>query len=310
MLLLYFPVPVATAVRLKITTKRPSAAFLFRACNTVLLVLLAWQLARLFWLLAAPPALPDKPLPQAAAPAALRDISALLAANLFGVAGGGQAATGDSSNLPATSLSFKLRGIIAGSDKQPGAALFSGIEAKEKAVAVGQTIQPGVMLQAAHAAYIVLNNNGRLERLDLDAKPALEIPTGQAALDAARQLRSTTSDLAPSPVAPVAGPAPGGARVSRGQLAQAMQGGNVAEWARGLANAPSGGILVENTATQPLARTLNLQNGDVIKSVNGVPLSRTADISTLYGIFSQQPEARLEVFRNGSPMQLHYQIQP
>lgn len=88
------------------------------------------------------------------------------------------------------------------------------------------------------------------------------------------------------------------------------QRGNLSDWDKGLANFASGGIRVVDAEKQPLAQTLNLQNGDVIKSINDHDLNQLADVSLIYHYFSQSQNVNMTILRDGQPQQLHFDIQP
>nr|WP_145927246.1 type II secretion system protein N [Jeongeupia sp. USM3] len=163
-----------------------------------------------------------------------------------------------------SSLSARLIAVVAG-DARSSAAVFTGLEASAVALRVGDDLQPGVRLVQVARDRVELERNGRREVLMLDGRDASAAAPG---LPAAAEPAAQT--------------------LYRGQLAATMQAGNIADWARGLAPAPGGGILVNDPAQQPLARSLQLQAGDVLKSVNGQNLAQPADMSLLFTAFSQQ----------------------
>ncbi|HSC80341.1 MAG TPA: hypothetical protein VLC08_08305, partial [Chitinolyticbacter sp.] len=98
--------------------------------------------------------------------------------------------------------------------------------------------------------------------------------------------------------------------VTRGVMADAMQGLNIADWNKGLAAVQGGGIRITDASTQPFASLLQLQNGDVLKQANGRMLADVSDMSLVYSQFSQLSQVSLQVLRNGSLVNLQYQIQP
>ncbi|MDW5416572.1 type II secretion system protein N [Iodobacter sp. CM08] len=253
----------------------------------VLLCVLLWLLAGLFWRV-------FEPSPQALRLILPLEISAQRAQD-FSVA---QDWFGSDTSQATTvsTLQAKLLAVIAG-QKGYGAAIFTGLEASAVAAQVGQTLQGNIKLIEIAADHVVLDDNGRRQTLMLEGHNSVPVLASGALLPA------TPSNNAPAAAAAQA-------TLSRGQLAGAMQGANVADWAKGLSTYREGGIQIDNIATQPFSRLLQLQNGDVIKTINGQNLAQVADISLIYTVFSQQPQVLLVVLRNGSSVNLQYLIQP
>ncbi|HEY9103648.1 type II secretion system protein N [Chitinimonas sp.] len=287
----------------------PNSPWFYRCLNAVLLLVVAWLSAGLIWQVFAPRAKPPVAAPaQAAVRSVTQDMSPLNA--LFGPPSGG--------DLQASSLSLKLRGVIA--SETPAAAVFERAGQPSLAVRTGEEIEAGVVLLEVAADHVVVDNHGRRERLELDAKAAAQgvLPAADAPPPAPSPMIVPAGPVSlPPPVAPSGrmSMAPPGGRggdersLSRQALVAGMQGLNVADWARGLSDAPAGGIMVESAASQPLAGPLGLQSGDILKSVNGAALARKGDISALYGAFSSASAIQIEILRNGTPMSLRYRIE-
>lgn len=293
----------------------PATPWFYRCLNALLLIVLAWLLASLFWLVFSPKAtLPVAAPAVAVARPILADVSAMN--RWFG-----QPATGG--DMQPSTLNVKLRGVIATST--PAAAIFERNGQQPIAVKTGGELDSGVRLVEVTGDYVVVDNRGRRERIELDAKPAVvgilpadTPPPG----DTHNMIQTVTPDVAP---VVVAAPKPktvkpnvshadsgrGGDErmVSRQSLMGGMQSLNVNDWARGLGDAPEKGIAVLDAQAQPLAPILGLQTGDVVKSVNGRPLAHKADISALYGAFSTAKLVNLEILRSGTPMSLRYRIE-
>ncbi|GHD58332.1 type II secretion system protein N [Jeongeupia chitinilytica] len=265
--------------------KWPATGRAIPVLEFMLTLALAWLAAGLFWLVLAPRSAVPVLKPPETAPA-VPNLVWRNAPAWFGATAGSETAS---------TLSARLIAVIAG-DERSSAAVFSGIEASAVAVRVGQAVQPGVQLVRVARDRVELERNGRREILMLDGHDASAMATTTVA-----------------PVAAAATPATGelpAQTLYRGQLAATMQAGNIADWAKGLAAAPGGGILINDPAQQPLARSLQLQAGDVLKSVNGQVLAQPADMSLLLTVFSQQAQIKLSVLRGGAPTTLQYQIQP
>ncbi|GAB3250586.1 type II secretion system protein N [Chitinimonas naiadis] len=283
----------------------PVTPWFYRCLNAVLLLIVAWLAAGLIWQVFAPRAAAPVAAPAVASQRPVtQDMSPLNA--LFSEQAGG--------DTQPSSLSAKLRGVIA--SETPAAAVFERPGQSSVAVRTGEELEPGVRLLEVAADYVVLDNRGRRERLELDAKAAA---AGVMPADTAPPPPSSpliTPAAVPAPMAqrppmppPQAGRGGDERSLSRQALVAGMQGLNVADWSRGLADAPGGGIAVESAASQPLSGPLGLQSGDVLKSVNGATLARKGDISALYGAFSSAPAIHIEILRNGTPMSLRYRIE-
>ncbi|WP_432719997.1 hypothetical protein R0381_003517 [Jeongeupia wiesaeckerbachi] len=262
----------------------PASGRVIPVVEMVLVLIVAWLAAGIFWQLFAPRSSGPVLKPPQTAPVA-QNLLWNNAASWFGAVGG---------DVTASTLSARLIAVIAGDDTS-SAAVFTGIEASAVAVRVGDAVQPGVRLLRVERDRVELERNGRRETLMLDGRDAsgpvaMVTPVAGGVVAAAAELPAQT--------------------LYRGQLAAMMQAGNIADWAKGLAQAPGGGILINDPAQQPLARSLQLQAGDVLKSVNGQNLAQPADMSLLLTAFSQQAQIKLSVLRGGVPTTLQYQIQP
>lgn len=266
-----------------------------RWLEILLALVLLWQGASLFWLLFGPAqrhgnlAMPvPVPLEQPFIPSGL--------ARWF-------EAPKTEAAAPVNDLRLVL--LVSGRN---GVAVIAGAPGGDIAVKEGGEVMPGTRLKTIRTRSVVLEQGGAERILELPAADvdSMVVPYGKAA--------NAPSPAAPANPPPVAAPAaPKEAppeTVARGQLGNMMQSGNLGAWSKGLASYRDGGILVENADEQMLSKTLKLKNGDVMKTVNGRPISQLADISLVYNFFSQQSSVELSVLRDGSLQTLRYQIQP
>ncbi len=275
------------------------------SANLLLLGLLAWTLAGLIWKFLAPaPAFRLPALPSARSPQRTEIVAPDLAriTSLFGTAD----ATGQT-NAGQSTLPFKLRGVIT---TGKGAAVLSGVQAKEAAFAVGDELQQGMYLRRVASDHVVIDNRGREERILLDAKPAISLnqlgnppPRGLIVpADGQRPAASTAPETRTTQVLPISMP--------RARLIGAMQNGNIAEWATGLRTDPRKGIRIEAGSARSLVDALQLQEGDVLQRINGKSLSHPGDIALVYNEFSQKNKIQLELLRTDRPLMLDYALQP
>ncbi|WP_297571987.1 type II secretion system protein N [uncultured Deefgea sp.] len=193
----------------------------------------------------------------------------------------------------ATQLS--LRALVSGAQ---GIAIIDGLEASAVAVKVGDQVGAYGQLIAAQHDHIVLEQHGTQKKIFL---PAASMPLSQSA---APQVAHAT--------APQATPSKNEAAVNltRGQLTGMLQGGNLANWSKGLGTSAAGGIVVEQANQQQLAQVLQLRDGDILKTINGRPLNKLDDLSLLYGAFSQQNQLSLQIQRQDQSQTISYTVNP
>ncbi|WP_271067404.1 type II secretion system protein N [Caulobacter sp. NIBR1757] len=126
--------------------------------EAMLVLLLATQAARLVWAVAAPGAPPP-----ASARAQMADLSILTRFNPFlglDTPTGGQA----------SGQAMRLYGVRAGLDGR-GSAIIGTADGKQASYLVGETVAPGVTLQAVHDNHVVLARGAATTRLTFPDGP-------------------------------------------------------------------------------------------------------------------------------------------
>ncbi|WP_281647535.1 type II secretion system protein N [Parendozoicomonas sp. Alg238-R29] len=68
-------------------------------------------------------------------------------------------------DIPATTLNLTLRGALAGVGDVPSSAIIQGNNGQDHLYRPGDTISGGATLESIHARYVVINYNGRLQKL-------------------------------------------------------------------------------------------------------------------------------------------------
>lgn len=274
--------------------------------NALLITLIAWFAATLTWRVLAPT--PDVPPVTSnnlimAAANTTPQVDLALISRLFG---GGQS----DGATTASSLPYKLRGVIGAGKGVDAAAIFAGGGAKDVVVRVGDELQAGVKLVEVQADFALVDNHGRQERIELDAKPALKLDAPGASTSSNDLIKPVNHMQAN--VSPQAGGEGQSLAINmpRAKLIAAMQSGNVAEWASGLRTDPRKGIRVEPGSAPGLVQTLQLQPGDVMQRINGRVLSQPGDITLVYNEFSQKNKIQLELLRHDRALTLDYTLQP
>lgn len=241
--------------------------------SLLLLLALAALLAHWTWRFAAP----QPPLPAAGARAEANLAAALKTLRetpLFGFAANGTAGTAER----ATTLNLKLRGVFAALGGLPALAIVN-VDGQDQAVATGQEIQPGVVLDAVAPDHAILVNRGVRERLDLDemGRP-LTLSNGDI------PLTRKEIDLA------LANPQSLGVQVKSG-------------------DGPLAGLVLTQVSGDGLVARLGLQTGDVLRMVNGSPVANVQDLARQLAGNANVQRVILVGERQGKPLNLSYSLQ-
>ncbi|MBM5570192.1 MULTISPECIES: hypothetical protein [Deefgea] len=201
----------------------------------------------------------------------------------------GSAVSNDSHGL-------SLKALISGRD---GIAIIEGLEASAVAVKVGAEVGQYGKLVAAMKDHIVLERSGVQSKVYLPASAPTSLNPAAISTAAPIQANTPTNNTEAATIT-----------LSRGQLTGILQGGNLANWSKGLGTSQAGGILVEQANQQQLAQVLQLRDGDILKAINGRPLNKLDDLSLLYGAFSQQTNLSLLIQRQDKPQTISYTVNP
>ena len=272
--------------------------------NILMVALLAYSLAQLTWLLAEDnsdklatpqPFSPSAPL-QASSPAASLDKVAAL--HLLGSSEEPLPTTEKTPiSAPETRLNLTLRGLVALSSQQGALAIIAQGNGAEQAYKVGDTVPGGAKLHEIHADRVILERGGRFETLTLPkdkmvmaeppAQSRLSSVGGRAGLGAGpsvdvRQLQAIRDTIQKNPQEAM-------------QLVNAqpvMDGGALK------------GYRLNPGRDRKLFNSVGLRPGDIVTSVNGIPLN---DMSQMGALFEQLNSAnRLDITleRGGRQRQL------
>lgn len=274
-------------------------------CCAVLAALALWLLVHLLWQL----------LPQGASarsgaaavaiavpvPAQARSVASW---HLFGqnpVRVGGDGA--------ATTLSLILRGTVAEADPKAGFAVVSDVGGVERAFRVGEEVAPGARLAGVYPDRIVINRGGAEETLklprDRNLAPAEIVrPTPATASSRAPGVRDDrTAQAAPAPASgavQVKAPSDWQQTVAhlrqnpdelmrRVQIVPVLDGGKLT------------GVRLADGADSTLIGRIGLRPGDVVTSVNGMPVDSLARGQQILAGLAGASSARVTVLRDGKP---------
>lgn len=169
---------------------------------------------------------------------------------------------------------FGLRSDGAGG----GSAIIGLADGRQLSVAVGETLEPGLILQSVGSDHVVLARGSSLSRLVFSDLPAGAAPPPPP----------VTQTVTPNP-APPAGPTIDPARLmAEASLRPRMQGVRL------------NGFTIADGADAGLLDAAGLQAGDVILSVNGVALDSPARIAGLRGQLANAASAVIRFERDGA----------
>lgn len=240
--------------------------------NLLLLLALAALLAHWTWRFAAP--LPPPPPPAGGGDVRSgNDLDTLRAAGLFG----GKAATTAAAEAP-TALDIKLQGVFAAPPGRRAMAVVS-TAGGEQAVARGEEIQPGVVLEEVAADHVILLNRGLRERLDLE-----------------------------TPGGPLAAAVPGDRQVTGQDIRQALASPQSVGVQVGESAGPLAGLQIVRVDEGGLAARLGLQSGDTVRMVNGMPVTSVQDLTRLLSDAGNVERITVVGERQGAPLTLSYRL--
>lgn len=249
-----------------------STLTLRRVVVAVLAGALAVQAGRLVWLFV-------EPAPESPTTVASGDLSVLGRFDAF-------FRTGERSALAETTASgsqqMRLFGVRAGGPGE-GAAILGLADGRQLAVAVGEEIEPGLVLQSVEADHVVLARGGALSRLEF----------GEAPMGAASPPPPPTEAQVVTPE----GLAPPSAQAPALDAASLTAAGAVRPRMRGLA--VTGFVLGEPAASGPLA-AVGLRPGDVITAIDDIELTSPGRLAEARTRLTRNQSATLRFERDGA----------
>src|SRR5712691_12710395 len=242
------------------------------------LLALCWTLAQGTWRVLQP----ASPAVARAGGADLTDLRGLGGVQLFGrAAARGPAAE---ASVAPSNLNMTLTGVAARATG--GCALVIVQGQPEAAFCSGEEVSPGVRLDTVERDRIVIVRNGVREAVFMkDAEGAAAVPPPPIV-----QSVGTDRQL-----------------VDRRQLQQQLGRPEFLNQALIVPN-PDGGFLVRQVQAGSLYEKLGLRPGDVIRNVNGQPLTNMDDVMRLYQQFGTAQRVLVDVQRQGRSETLYYDM--
>jgi general secretion pathway protein C len=242
------------------------------------LLLLCWTLAQGTWRVLQP----ASPAVARAGGADLTDLRGLGSANLFGRAAPRSHAE---ANLAPSNLNMTLTGVAA--RERGGCALVIVQGQPEAAFCSGEEVSPGVRLDTVERDRIVIVRNGVREAVFM------------------KDAEGTSAAVPPPPIVQSVGT--DRQLVDRRQLQQQLGRPEFLNQALIVPN-PDGGFLVRQVQAGSLYEKLGLRPGDVIRNVNGQPLTSMEDVMRLYQQFGTAQRVLVDVQRQGRNETLYYDM--
>ena len=242
------------------------------------LLLLCWTLAQGTWRVLQP----ASPAVARSGGADLTDLRGLGSVQLFGRAAPRSPAV--EASVAPSNLNMTLTGVAARA--AGGCALVIVQGQPEAAFCSGEEVSPGVRLDTVERDRIVIVRNGVREAVfmkDADGAAAAAVPPIVQSVGTDRQL------------------------VDRRQLQQQLGRPEFLNQALIVPN-PDGGFLVRQVQAGSLYEKLGLRPGDVIRNVNGQPLTNMDDVMRLYQQFGTAQRVLVDVQRQGRNETLYYDM--
>jgi general secretion pathway protein C len=251
-------------------------------------LLLAHTLAGLSWQLlpADGAALPGGPASLTVSPASgtdSPDLELVAGLSLFGRTEQVQTAPTAPVQAPETRLSLQLRGILMQQGQGQRLALISQGNTEEQVYRIGDELSAGVRLHDILADRVILSRAGRFETLSLP-KERMDVTAGTTG-----STQQTTATAARSGME-------NELRELRNTLIQNPQD------AMNLIN-------IQPVMADGQIRGYSVRPGDIVTSVNGLPVSDPSQLGALYQQFTSAPTLNITVERRGRSMDLSLNLE-
>jgi len=252
------------------------------AATLAALLWLCWGLSQGTWRMLQPSA----PAVVRAGGAELGDLRVLASSHPFGRAAARSPAT--ETRVVVSNLAMTLTGVAMRASG--GCALIVVQGQPESAFCAGDEISPGVRLDSVQRDRIVIIRGGAREAVlmkDAEGTPGVA--------------------SAPVPMQPIVQSSGDRQIVDRRQLQQQLGRPEFLGQAVIVPN-PGGGFLVREMQPGSLYEKLGLRPGDVIRTVNGQPVSSMDDVMRLYQQFGSAERVQVDVQRGGRSESLYYDM--
>ena len=260
----------------------------------LLVIAIAWQVARMVWLLIPDPEagapIAVTPAERSAAAATARgaaqpDVQAIADAHLFGVASAEAPPPVSESldDLEETRLNLSLKGTIAAADAAQSIAIIADTRNQEKVYAIDDVVVPGATLHAVYADRVVLNRSGALEVLKLPQ----DFPTSAQPVRRATPVATRTTETNPS--------------IQEAITANATKLADVIRPTPYFVAGQQQGYRVYPGRDRRQFAALGLRPGDLIKDIDGQALTDPQQAMEIFQNLGSADQVSVTVERNGQP---------
>lgn len=292
--------------------------------TALFIVLLAHGLAKLTWNLAPLPAVEDLAVgDQRQKPRATRVVreqplaNRISGYNLFGLYEPKKevVAPVKPAVVPETKLNLKLRGVFASKDKEAARAIIADSRGDEDSYRIGSELPGGAVLSEIHPDRVILEHNGRFETLKLPVESAevADGAGGNSAMVSAPSFSPVDRNINRGNIDSLSASTTDNAQLL-GQYRNALL--NDPNSVMGLINVrpyQKDGQLVgyrlRPGKDRALLRRFGLRSGDIVTSVNGVPMNNPVKALEVLRDLSTATQISVDVLRNGSPQSFTFQVQ-
>ncbi|MGI9232636.1 MAG: type II secretion system protein GspC, partial [Woeseiaceae bacterium] len=263
--------------------------------SLLLVIAIAWQIARIVWLLVPGPAAGDSVTVPASAissrvqAVASTDVDAIVAAHMFGVADAESAEATpvpqENENLSDTRLTnLSLKGTVASTIKEFSVAIIADGNNDEKVYAIDDQIGSSAKLHAVYADRVVLNENGVLTNLKLPREFAATTPAPSRRV--ANRTRST----------------PDNSKSIQAVVSQNLTKlSDVIRPTPYFVNGQQSGYRVYPGRDRQQFSALGLRPGDLIKDIDGQSLTDPTQAMQIFQALGTSDQVTVTVERNGQP---------
>lgn len=266
--------------------------------TTLLVLVVAYQLSRLTWLVLPGGGVPIEQLPAVGPPLQTAtqpspNYVKLKGSQLFGTAPKTSTPVPQAVvDAPDTTLDLALTGILYGQGNVPSQAIISSNRGPEKTYHIGQAIENanGTTLHSVYADRVILNRGDRLETLRFPKQPATA--------GAGRAASRLTGFTPPAP------------RPTQSQSLRQVISQNASRLTDILRIAPQVeqgqvvGFRVNPGRDRAAFEALGLHPGDVVTDINGTTLNDPSRGLQVFEQLGETTQANVTVLRDGSPQVL------
>jgi len=282
--------------------------------NTLLVVLLAWSLAQFTWRLVPSDtggsAIVVQPVNASSAkntgakPVDLQQVAAL---HLFGDAARAPAEQVEAPvSAPETALNLTLKGLIAVDNQEQALAIIAQGSGDEQAYRVGDSVPGGAKLHEILADRVILQRGGRFETLTL---PKEKVTDGADNTPP----RSPVTSRPPRPGLTPNGRYGPGAQQLKAMRERLLKNPQEAMQMINAQPVMDGGQMKGYRVTpgrdRRLFSSVGLRPGDIVTSVNGIPLSDPAQMGQLFDQLTSARPLDVTVERGGRQSHLSLDLQ-